>query len=328
MSAFVLSFMFFKKYDYVDKKPLMKDSEFLSFATIKRYPRLVIPIFLTSFVMWVFYRLNFVYSDEVVPISNSTDWLSDAFPLNNKYPNFLHLIRVSFVDLFMKGDISYNNVLWTIKYEFFGSLLVFAILALFGRSVFRYLVYFILVLKFGNTEYMAFIIGIFLADMFYSNEFKSFRSFFSKPFVSTTLFLFGMYMGSYSKGINSKYYSWMNILGGGAGDNYKWIYTTGATFIVLSLLYNKWLQKIFSVPWLLFCGRISYAMYLLHSILIGTVASYVMYVLHSDNYSYGISVGLTFFIFMVLLFAGSFYFTKYVDERQVSKTKEILKRFS
>jgi peptidoglycan/LPS O-acetylase OafA/YrhL len=69
---------------------------------------------------------------------------------------------------FFAGDDTYNPVLWTMTIEFYGSMLVFAMALLFGSQRTQWTLYLAAAILFLNSYYLAFIIGMGLADTFNS----------------------------------------------------------------------------------------------------------------------------------------------------------------
>jgi peptidoglycan/LPS O-acetylase OafA/YrhL len=96
---------------------------------VKRYPRLTIPVFFSSLVVFLVWKAGLVFSGQAQPM---VSWLSDL----QFTPTPGNLFDFSFLGVYGLGTwFPYNPVLWTMRIEFLGSFVIFGIL-LFD-SVFR-----------------------------------------------------------------------------------------------------------------------------------------------------------------------------------------------
>ena len=86
-----------------------------------------------------------------------------------------------------------------------------------------------------------------------------------------------------------------------------------AVIVFTAVLINPRLQKMLSGKGFLFLGRISYAMYVIHFLLLGSFSSWLFINLHSRfNYNLSFAIAATL-SFGILIFA-SYVLTKYIDE--------------
>jgi peptidoglycan/LPS O-acetylase OafA/YrhL len=99
---------------------------------VKRYPRLAIPILASCLIVFALDRCGLVYSAQATEIVQRGDWMG----------GWLHApltlgstLRYSLYDVFVSGDIesAINPMLWTMKIELMGSILVFALLLAWKR---------------------------------------------------------------------------------------------------------------------------------------------------------------------------------------------------
>ena len=136
---------------------------------LKRYTRLAIPVFAASALIWGLGRAGLIYLDQASPIVGRAHWMQNwlQFPLT--LPG---LGRYAFWEVFglQPPAQDWNPFLWTMGYEFDGSLMVFAIL-LFGRNLpgLRFaLIACAAYLAFGPTRLMqnfsCFLVGLLFAD--------------------------------------------------------------------------------------------------------------------------------------------------------------------
>ena len=130
----------------------------------KRYPRLVIPVLFSCLISFALLRFGLAYAYRA-SVPAHTDWLASMLHFTPDLGSFL---SYSFFGVFAFPDIlyPYNNFLWTMHYELFGSFLVFFILLLenvFKNALFRLLGAFCLVYWFWGGFYLCFLFGMLYA---------------------------------------------------------------------------------------------------------------------------------------------------------------------
>ena len=159
-------------------------------------------------------------------------------------PGIDDAIKQAVYDSFFVGDdVHYDPVLWTMTIEFYGSMLVFAIALLFGSWRKRWMLYLSAALVFFNSYYLAFIIGMALADIF-TRKTPMFKT--SNSIILSGVLFAGLFLGSYpvSTVTNDSLYSFLN---NGVFLKPKMIYhIIGAGMIMYVLLNSERMQKVFS----------------------------------------------------------------------------------
>ena len=153
LSGYVLSHKFF----------ITHDAGHARSGAAKRYFRLMPPILASVLISLAVFRLGLTYHLPAAAISGSSLWLAHLWPAGVGLREAIG--QGTYGALTGKADTAiFNNVLWTMKIEFFGSFLVFGFLALFGNARSRWVVYLALVSLFWNSYYLAFIGGLALCD--------------------------------------------------------------------------------------------------------------------------------------------------------------------
>jgi peptidoglycan/LPS O-acetylase OafA/YrhL len=103
-------------------------------SAIKRWPRLAGPVLLTVLFSWLLWTTNVFTHTEAASVTHS-GWLhnfASAFPNALGFQpdlSLAHAIQQGLWGTFLTGDMSFDSSLWTMKYEFYGSFAVFALLA-------------------------------------------------------------------------------------------------------------------------------------------------------------------------------------------------------
>lgn len=307
LSGYVLSYRFFRD----RSAPVL-----LVPLTVKRYVRLLIPILFCNITVFALLSLSLFFNQPASVVTKSSDWLG-AFWLFT--PDPWHTLKASFFGAFFSHDASHNTALWTMTYEFYGSLIVFGFIALFGRSPKRLWFYALAILIFRRKYYLAFVLGMLLADLS-TGERNPFRKVTAGlPFV--LLLLAGLLLGSVPAGrpLDGTFYGVLTAIA-----KPRTLHILGAFLVMLALLHLKPLQRFLSHKPFVFLGRISFSMYILHVILIGTLSSWLMLRLvpyFSYHAAFLMTAGMTFPVLMVL----SHYAYKYVDSAGINMSQSVYK---
>jgi peptidoglycan/LPS O-acetylase OafA/YrhL len=301
LSGFVLSHKFFQT----------KDHEVVRSSAVRRYFRLMPPIMGSILIAYVLMHLALFYNHPAARISGSSMWLGVYW---STLPGFREALYEGFYGI-ITGNSNpgiFNNVLWTMSLEFFGSFLVFGFLALFGRMHHRWLAYILAAFVTFNSYYLAFVIGIALSDFVTTKWSPQ-----SLPWrVTVPLGLLGIFLGAAPlPSTTATMYSAFYFLGG-ANNATLLIHTLAAGFIMVALLYSPLLKRVLSTAPFRYLGRVSFSLYLLHVLVIGTVSSYV-FVQLSGLHHYSLTIALTFIATLAVAFGAAEIFTRYVDQSAI-----------
>jgi peptidoglycan/LPS O-acetylase OafA/YrhL len=256
MSAFVLSLQFFLRAREV---PLTSAHDYLEDAFLRRYPRLLLPVLASVGFAYALLSLGLMRNLSLAQIFGPPyqDWLGFWYRFS---PSATGAFKSAVWDSFFAYDDThtYNNVLWTMKPEYFGSLFLFAFLSLLGYRRSRFLLY--PVIAFVNFRFHlhwlnSFVAGIALCDLFVNRDtVSSVRRMSAWPVVNAVrrsrlvaVFLWSLIV--ISAGLPN--YGGLSHLMSGV---------VGVGLTLLSLPTQRVLSK--SIP--VFLGRISFGMYLIH----------------------------------------------------------------
>ncbi len=124
--GFVLSIGFLSK----GKKIILQK------LALKRYLRLMIPALASIMLAWLLITLGLSHNAQAQAITQSS-WLAQMW---NFTPNFFDALQQGTWGIFATGEDSYNPVLWTMMFEFIGSMIFFFVLSLFGGMKHRRIV--------------------------------------------------------------------------------------------------------------------------------------------------------------------------------------------
>lgn len=293
LSGYVLSIKFFK----------YRKKEVIISSAVRRYFRLVVPIAASLVIAHILMNTNSFFLKDIINISQ-TDVI-DRYSINY---GFLTILKQGFFEVFFFDVETYNAALWTIKYEFIGSFIIFVFLLYCGNSPKRKYVYIILMITFLNSYYLAFILGVMLADI-NNNHNLSAKSSYIK---TSAIFIIALFLGSYPySDVNDTIYSYLslNFL---TVNSFRFYHIIGAFLLMFAILSSPRIQYKLSNKFMKFIGNISFSMYLIHFTVINSLSCY-MFKLLIENYGYHLSFLVTFTISFLVIILVSYLMYNYID---------------
>ena len=136
--------------------------DILAALALRRYVRLVIPIFVSCAIAYLLLKFGLFYNIPAGRMFNNT-WLTDFYTFP---PDLFEYIKYSLFGVFTSSNITYNVVLWTMPIELWGSFAVFSICALVLHLQKRMLILGAIIaylFAVNNIFYVSFVCGICLA---------------------------------------------------------------------------------------------------------------------------------------------------------------------
>lgn len=300
LSGFVLSYAILRQPEQAKTK--------IKTMLIKRYPRLAIPALASCLVVWAVFQLFQIDSTHV------NGWFQQYVTQNI---TLKHAIYEGAIGSFFFAESDVNWVLWTMNIELMGSLVLFTLLYLYksqkalffiGSILFPCLAWYVK----GEGFFLgiiSFVIGIYC--YLYGKQLH---------FLSAMLmFLLGVYLAGAHN--SSQSYQWIYAWIG--ERTYDYCNFFSGVLIVYSILMSKQLSTMFDQKLLIWLGKLSFSIYLLHLI--------VLYVIGLPVFNYLLSVGLgytvsamiasTVFIGFTLLFAE--FYSRWVDQFAIKVSNKI-----
>jgi peptidoglycan/LPS O-acetylase OafA/YrhL len=304
LSGFVLTYKFFK-----DRTLPV----YLIPLTVKRYVRLLPPVFISILLSFILLRFSLL-SNQPAAIITRSGWLRGYLQFG---PNLLTALYESFIGSFFRHQSTYNGVLWTMTFEFFGSLLVFLFVALFRNEKRRYLVYVLALALLRHRPYGAFILGVLLCD------FITLRPdlFAQKRYTAFYFILLGagLFLGSYPVGrpVEGTMYAFMKLPVIARSYN-----VLGAGLVLFALLNLPSLQDVLSRGVFVFLGKISFSLYILHFLLISSLGCAV-FCFVAPHLSYHAAFLVMFLATMPVILIASFLTYLFIDQKGVGLSQTV-----
>jgi len=292
----------------------LQDKNRLSDIVIKRYFRLMLPVFAVGFLVFLLSNLRFFFHMDVAAVSASP-WLPNYY----KEPiGFFAFLRSALVDTWFLGTDLLSTAFWMLSKMFFGTFLCVILSCICWRYQSRaWIVYlFVSFCFFARSElYLAFTLGTLIAWA-YVNQPRVFQK-----YAGVAALIFGLFLGAFPSGVvpTNVYRYFYHAL-----SHIDW-HIIGAGLTLYGLFSCASLQKLFSLRPFQFLGKISYAVYLLHIPLTFSFSCFA-FVRLIDTVGYVAAAFLSLAATLVLLVVLSFLFHKYVERACAVIQQKLMER--
>lgn len=306
LSGYVLSRQYF----------LSGRAESLVSATSRRFIRLYVPVAVTLIIAYLLLKTGLFFNVSASRIAH-TEWWLGTFWLTDIPESKLYY---SLTGTMFSGDGFLDFSLWTISLELFGSMLVFAFLALThktrnrGLALTALLAYFVC---FEQYYYTAFLLGIAL----HFTKHWELRSAFWRTVLSTLLLIISLTLGASPNGLGrllSPAWTTPNLV--------IVAHVLGSVGLIVSVLMSPRMQRFFSTRLARFLGYISFCLYLLHALVIGSFSSFVLLKLY-PQLGYMRALGVDFVATVILTVGAAYIMTRWVDDKGVQLSRYVYRRW-
>ena len=281
LSGFFVGYRFF----------LTGDKKSLKTGVIKKYFRLILPIVVTNIAIFILMSLGAYQNHPASVLAGSEVFVGNY---NNFEPSLFQALKEAFWGCFVTGANQYNGPLWFIYYEFFGTLLIAAILSLVGESKVRYIVYAVAALIFIRSDFLPFVLGTVICDLTYQAPIWL-EKLSKQKWLMALLLLGGLFLGSFPpigermEGTIYQFFPLKIIL----------FYNIGASMVIYALLHLSGPAKVLSVRPFTWFNQFTYGFYLIHFAVLCTF-SCSFYLALQDKMSYRLLAGLNFVLTFIL----------------------------
>lgn len=308
ISGYALSYKYFKT----------SSREYIRSSVVRRYFRLEVPILFSVLVSYILLKTGLYFNSIAAnSFTKNIFWFSNLWSMQPDL--WVALKEGLYSSLFNAGTLPYNPVLWTMFIEFIGSMVVFSILAIFGSFPKRFFVYAILIILLNTYYIPAFIIGLALCDYHHSPKKREISK-----IVLLLLFIIALYFCSYQRLEEKSIWSPLDFI---SLIDKSYLFIIGSSILFFVILNSTLLKRFFSLPVLQFLGKISFSLYLIHLLLIGSLACYLFDWLVTFHLGYHICFVATFILSLTATFTISYLVYKYVDRPGIQLSKWMYTRF-
>ncbi|MGZ4688343.1 MAG: acyltransferase family protein [Acidimicrobiia bacterium] len=281
----------------------------------RRYPRLMIPVLAGILLAAGMLALSLLPVKEASLLSGSQWW--------GKYwqfqPSLGSALREGTVGVFRVSHSTYDPPLWTMHTELLGSILVFAVLILSPRRWVRVAAYIVLAWYFHDGYLLAFVGGMAICEAWIALGDRPRRW---APLL-IPIGVYGLLLGSYPipSATTPRFYGRItpDIFGPTALDQQIGAHVLGAIFVLATVVAVVPLRRPLEMAWASFLGRISFALYIVHFIVLGSLGAGLLIALQ-HVLPYTVNAVVAYGAVVVGSIAASWVFTRMIDEPTVAAT--------
>lgn len=254
LSGFVLSYKFISS-DNIDQSSITSNA-------VKRYFRLMPAVLVTDLAVYLLMKFGLLFNQETAVLTHSESFLGQ---FNTFVPQFRQCLKEGLWGNLFAGTSAFVGPMWTMMYEMYGALLVFAVLSVLQKKGLRYIFYVVFIGMFKNY-FVYFILGMFICELYCDRKLNNLWCALKKHSLILTLVFFG-----------SLYY--IAIVYDMDTSRLKyWLFSLMLLLMFLSLVLSDWMNKICDIYIIKTLGRLSFAIYLVHWPIIESFScAYYMY---------------------------------------------------
>ena len=288
--------------------------EELQAAAAKRYVRLVLPTFAAIMFGWALWRSGAILTSQAVQIG-AAGWVPAWY---QEHFSFWEALVSGAITAPLYGRAQLNPPIWSIQVELIGSILLFAMLALFGNGrpvlLLGWFLFFSNVLGYSTPNglyYLSFLAGALLHPALGWLE--------ARQRVSQLLFVLGLVCVAYSESPAFAVFRLVSLpnlqpLGPDFGTLPRMVWhTLGSVLLVAGMLGSHAISRVLAARPLLFLGRISFSMYLIHMPLVMSLGLWVTRQMQKSGLSYPEAVGVAFVVYIACVLLLASLFERWVD---------------
>ncbi len=235
-------------------------------AALKRWPRLAALTTVACVFAWALIWLsgrNYQHAAHVI----GTGWMATHgnAPIRHDSLSLGNAVKEGLFNAFIYGDVHFDSPLWTMRIELFGSFAIFLaapILFAIRNWPLRLALIFVVMISAGGiypyTYVSDFLIGTILAMLYSEDRLPLFTNLQAGSLGLVALYLFSF---TYEQKllIDAPLKAIMP-----PGDTSHFVWDAGAVLMILLLLGNPTLRRVFSHGWAIWLGLLSFPIYLLH----------------------------------------------------------------
>ncbi len=294
LSGYVLSIGFFD--NKADIKPIA--------AMVTRYLRLTVPVVVVLLMCYTIMSADLLFLDSARLLTGT-----HVAPVGGADVTLWSVIYQSLIGVYLHNDFSHNPVLWTMQAELIGSVVVYLLLfalhtlswRLTDSASRRYVLYAVLIALTSQTVYLAFVLGVLIADV----KTMQYQLLNKKALLIPIIFSGFILLGYNVRGLFDNPYRWITLSTFDSRSEY--LYNIwGAALVLLALTHSSVLQRLLHGPLLTWLGQKSYAIYLLNYPILMSVGAGIFVSLDVDDYGVAAAVASAGTLVTTLIIAALF----------------------
>jgi peptidoglycan/LPS O-acetylase OafA/YrhL len=317
--------IFFVLSGYVLTLPYMKtkgrDDVRLWSSLFKRPIRLLGIILFTMVLSYVLNRQG-LYFNKYAAFLTGSGW----FAVQPDPPASILQLLCDLVLSPFASSKGYSGPLWTMPFELYGGIGSFLFALVFAPFRFRWVGYVLAFYLTRDQFYCGFVFGIFFADVY--NNFSSWLSTWNKAWCLVPAIPASIYFSGYPIYANKSLtpHSWYALLPDFPylGGSYCMV---GAVLVFALVLVNPALHAFFGQPLFVYLGRIAFALYAVHFLVLRSFSAW-LFVALSHSMNYHLDALLTFLAGLLVIFPLAHGMSVLIDEPSIRFADFFAKRFA
>jgi len=261
--------VFFVLSGFILSLPFSKDRSIgrILVAILKRWPRLAMLTTIACLFAWALIWVshnNYKAAAHVI----GTRWMAthgNSPIAGHPDMGWREALRDGLYRVFLFGDVHFDSPLWTMRIELFGSFAIFLaapiLFAIKSWPVRLSLIALVMVWAGGTypiTYISDFLVGVVMAMLFSENRMPNFRNWQAAIVGVLAIYLFSF---TYEQKllIHAPIKAILPV-----GDTSHFVWDASAALLIMVLLGNPFLRRVFSKTWAVWLGLLSFPIYLLH----------------------------------------------------------------
>lgn len=287
---------------------------------VRRYPRLAIPTTCATVIAFVMLKLKMLPAHKAAALSHST-WLAGLW---NFTPSLKAAVREGAIGVFGSHGSAYDAPLWTMHSELRGSLIVFAVLIFAPRRWMRMVAYVAIAFLTYHSYLLGFVAGMAICELTlaYNQRGESLAR--KHLWWIAPIGVYGVVLGSYPTPSSTMPGFYDNLLPHIFGDG-KYAQqigsnVVGAILVLVAVVALLPVQRVLETRPMQLLGRVSFALYLLHFLVLGSLGAETLIVLHGPL-PYAVAAVGAFVVVITVSIGAAWIFTRLVDEPATTQLK-------
>ncbi len=312
LSGYVLSRKYF----------LTNQTEVIVSGAYRRFIRLYVPVAFTMIVAFIMMKAGLFFNVPASSIQHSEWWFGNMWTFPHPLLRLLTCLKNGTM---FEGDNAFDTTLWTMSIELTGSFFVFAYLALTHNTRNKLpslLLLFLYCVVTYNRPMAAFVFGI---SLNYVEEAMPSLAPRRAGIIAALFLIIGLILGSFPdsgdfSGTLFGHMSWIFT------KATHWVHVSGAYLLVLAFVLSPRLQRFISLRAFRFLGYISFALYLLHPLVMGSLSCYMLLHMY-PGVGYNYAALYIFLVTTAVCIPASWLMAKYIDDPGIKLSKYVYNRW-
>ena len=242
---------------------------------IKRWPRLAGPVLVTVLASWLLFKTGAYFHQPAAALSHSS-WFAHfagAYAGEPFEPTLASAALQGAVLTFLRGDYTYDSSLWTMGYEFYGSLMVYALgfLLVQGTSNGVRIVVIAaaaLACHLSSPALAPFVVGFALAAFLPREGFRA------PAGLAAAAVVLALLMCGYTPGAGGFYAGVTSVYPSALPAPY--VYATAAAMLIAAAEGSRGMKAFLSRRWGLVSGELSFPFYLVHVLMLCSLGAFTL----------------------------------------------------